>query len=251
VFSRQAGVIAGTEVARAVFRHLDHRTEVHVVRGDGDQVEPGQDLMRLSGPAVSLVAGERTALNFLQHLSGVATLTRTYVEAVAGTAARITDTRKTTPGLRALEKHAVRCGGGVSHRMGLYDAVLIKENHAAMAGGVVAATRRAREGARQSGQPDLRVMVEAESVEEVRQLVSEPADLRPDRILLDNMEMDDLRACVSVARQVAPTVELEATGGVSLDTVRGIAETGVDLISIGALTHSAPALDLSLLFDAP
>ena len=165
---------------------------------------------------------------------------------MAGTGARITDTRKTTPGLRSLEKRAVLCGGGVSHRRGLYDAVLIKENHAAMVGGVAAALEKARRGAAASGHGDVRVMVEAETLQQVQLLMA--AQFRPDRILLDNMPLEEMREAVRVARNADPAVEIEATGGIALETVRTIAETGVDVISIGALTHSAPALDLSLLF---
>ncbi|MFH1569755.1 MAG: carboxylating nicotinate-nucleotide diphosphorylase [Gemmatimonadota bacterium] len=249
VLSRQAGVIAGAWVAVEVFRQLGGQVELAALVADGEAVDPGQQILQLGGPATALLAGERTALNFLQRLSGVATLTRRFVDQVAGTGARITDTRKTTPGLRWLEKRAVRLGGGVNHRLGLYDAVLIKENHAATAGGVVAAVARARAGAAARGTPDLRIMVEARTLAEVQALVSAPPGQRPDRILLDNMAPAELGACVAAARRADRAVELEATGGVSLDTVRAIAGTGVDLISVGALTHSAPALDLSMLFE--
>ena len=186
----------------------------------------------------SLLAGERTALNFLQQLSGVATLTRCYVEALSGTATRITDTRKTTPGWRHLQKWAVRLGGGVNHRMGLYDAVLIKENHAAAAGGVRAAIRAARGQAAP-------IYVEAENLAEVEEALVDG----PDRILLDNMDAPTLRRAVALIRAANPAIEIEATGGYTLATVRAAAAAGVDLVSIGALTHSAPALDLSMLFE--
>ena len=204
---------------------------------DGDEVAEGQTLVRLQGRARSLLAGERTALNFLQQLSGVATLTRRYVEALSGTATRITDTRKTTPGWRHLQKWAVRLGGGVNHRMGLYDAVLIKENHAAAAGGVRAAIREARGQAAP-------IYVEAENLAEVEEALAGG----PDRILLDNMDAPTLHRAVALIRAANPAIEIEATGGYTLATVREAAAAGVDLVSIGALTHSAPALDLSMLF---
>jgi nicotinate-nucleotide pyrophosphorylase (carboxylating) len=187
------------------------------------------------GSSRSILTGERVALNFLQRLSGVATMTARYVEAVAGTNARILDTRKTTPGLRALEKAAVRAGGGTNHRVGLFDAILVKENHSAMAGGVGEATRSALGAA--NGLP---VVVECATLDEVRAA----ADAGAPRILLDNMGNDELRDAVAL---VAGRAELEASGNVSLETVRAIAETGVDFISVGALTHSAPALDVSLI----
>lgn len=246
IIARQKGVVAGLEVARAVFHCLDPAVEMDAAVADGAEVMPDQLIMHLSGSAAALLTGERTALNFLQRLSGIATVTRAFVDRVAGTGARVTDTRKTTPGLRSLEKRAVLCGGGVSHRTGLYDAVLIKENHAAMVGGVAAAFEKARRVAVASGHGDVRLMVEAETVQEVQLLMA--AEVRPHRILLDNMPLEEMREAVRVARDADPTVEVEATGGITLETVRAIAETGVDVISIGALTHSAPALDLSLLF---
>lgn len=248
ILARAPGIIAGGQVAEAVFRRLDGAVEVEVLTPDSSAAAPDQDVLAVAGPAGAILAAERTALNFLQRLSGVATMTRAFVDAVAGTGTQITDTRKTTPGLRRLEKHAVRCGGGVNHRMGLYDAVLIKENHAATAGGVAAAVARARGSAAERGMGQVRVMVEAETEDEVRALVAASAQLRPDRILLDNMGLDQLRACVAAAREAAPSIELEATGNMNLATARAVAETGVDVISVGALTHSAPALDLSLLF---
>jgi nicotinate-nucleotide pyrophosphorylase (carboxylating) len=190
-----------------------------------------------SGPARALLAGERVALNLLSHLSGIATLTARFVDAVDGSGVRILDTRKTTPGLRALEKAAVAAGGGQNHRMGLYDAVLIKENHAAIAGGVGEAVRRAR-----AAEPDLPIEVEARDLDEVRAATKAGAD----RILLDNMGPEELRAAVAAARDDGGGPELEASGGVTLATIAEIAATGVDFISVGALTHSAPALDVSM-----
>ncbi|MBM3276633.1 MAG: carboxylating nicotinate-nucleotide diphosphorylase [Candidatus Handelsmanbacteria bacterium] len=243
LLARRPGVLAGLQVGMAVFSRLSPQVHCTPLAEEGAALEPGQKVLDLAGPARALLAGERTALNFIQRLSGVATLTRAFVEAVAGTPARITDTRKTTPGLRALEKQAVVLGGGVNHRFGLYDAVLVKENHAATAGGVGAALRLARQGAREQG-PRVRLMAEARNLDEVRSAAA--AD--PDRILLDNMGTEELRQCVHFLRRQAPHIEIEATGDVTLANARQVAETGVDFISIGALTHSAPALNLSLLF---
>jgi nicotinate-nucleotide pyrophosphorylase (carboxylating) len=207
---------------------------------DGDAFDAGAVLAVVEADARAFLSAERTALNLVGRLSGVATLTRTYVEAVAGTNARIADTRKTTPGLRALEKHAVACGGGINHRFGLDDAILIKDNHVAVCGGVAEAVRRAKAFA-----PHLmKVEVEVDGLDQldaVLALIDEGA--APDVIMLDNFSLDDLRAAVA---RVAGRIVLEASGGVDLTTVRGIAETGVDVISVGALTHSAPVLDIGL-----
>ena len=216
---------------------------------DGDYLAAGDKVLRLRGPAAPILVGERTALNLLQQLSGIASLTRAYVDAVAGTRARITDTRKTTPGLRRLQKEAVRRGGGFNHRFGLHDAVLIKENHARAAGGVVEAVRRARKGAAGLGGARVLVMCEAETLDEVRALVGDGPRGRPDRILLDNMPRASMAECVRFVQSAAADVEIEATGGITLEEVRDVAETEVDWISVGALTHSAAALDLSLLFE--
>ncbi len=244
IIARNQGVIAGLDVARTVFGKLDPGIEFEAQIAEGSQVAPGTLLLCLQGTARALLAGERTALNFLQRLSGIATLTRTYVEAVASTSARITDTRKTTPGLRLLEKYAVRLGGGVNHRFGLYDAVLIKENHASTLGGVGPAVRRAHEAARQHQREEIRILVEACDLDEVRSVL----EAGPDRIMLENMAIETMRQAVQLIRQKDPGIEIEATGGIALDNVLQVARTGVDLISIGALTHSAPALDLSMLF---
>ncbi len=240
IIARQAGVIAGLDLARAVFHHLDPTVAFEAHVAEGDAVATDDLIALLQGPATALLVGERTALNFLQHLSGVATLTHTYVTAIAGTKARITDTRKTTPGLRQHEKRAVTLGGGVNHRFGLYDAVLIKENHAATVGGVGQAVHLAR----QTGDA-IPVFVEARNLDEVHAVL--PA--RPNRILLDNMPPEIMRQAVDLIRQADSDTTIEATGGITLDNVRQAAETGVDFISIGALTHSAPAMDLSMLFD--
>ena len=252
IVARQRGVIAGLPVACAVFRRLDGSVQFGRLAAEGSIVDSGGTVAEMSGPARSLLVGERTALNLLQRLSGTATLTRGFVTEIAGTGVHVTDTRKTTPGLRQLEKYAVRCGGGVSHRRGLYDAVLIKENHAAAAGGCAAAVRLAREGAARGdaeGASSPRVMVEARNLDEVRELTALERSLRPDRILLDNMSTQVIREAVVLIRPLDPPIEIEATGGIGLHNVREIALTGVDLVSIGALTHSAPALDLSLLFE--
>lgn len=238
VVAKQDGVVAGLEAAAAVFGELDSGVEVKLLASDGDRVSPGDELLRLAGPARAILAGERVALNLLGRLSGVATLTARYVDAIAGTGATILDTRKTTPGLRALERAAVVAGGGTSHRFGLYDAILVKENHVRVAGGVGEAARRAIANA-----PDgVVVEVEVEALAELE----EALQARIERVLLDNMGPDDLRAAVALA---AGRAKLEASGGITLDNVRAVAETGVDFISIGALTHSAPALDVSLLFE--
>ncbi|MDQ3587823.1 MAG: carboxylating nicotinate-nucleotide diphosphorylase [Actinomycetota bacterium] len=231
------GVIAGLEVARTVFERVDPELRWEALISEGEWRERGS-VASAEGAAASLLAGERVALNLLGRLSGVATLTARYLEAVAGTGARILDTRKTTPGLRELEKGAVVTGGGVSHRGGLYDAILIKENHAVLAGGVGRAVRAARERA-----PDgMLVEVECRDLGEV----NEALEAGVPRILLDNMPPDRLREAVALAGGRA---QLEASGGVALETVRAIAQTGVDFISVGALTHSAPALDLSLILE--
>ena len=230
------GVIYGLDVAEEVFRSLDPEATFTREVVEGEWRESG-DVLRVEGLARALLTGERTALNFLQRLSGVATMAARAVQAIDGTAARILDTRKTTPGLRALEKAAVAAGGATNHRAGLYDAILIKENHAALAGGVGAAVRSASEQA-----PHLPLEVECRDLDEVDEALA--AGVGGIRILLDNMSPDELRRAVA---RVNGRAELEASGGVTLQTLREVASTGVDFVSVGALTHSAPALDLSLL----
>jgi len=232
--TRTAGVVSGLDCARLAVLALDPHATFAAVASDGDQLQRGA-IARVSANARALLSAERTALNLLGRLSGVATLTRAYVDAVAGTGAVITDTRKTTPGLRALEKYAVRCGGGVNHRFGLDDAILIKDNHVAAAGGVGAAIRRAKAAAGHL------VKIECE-VDSLAQLDAALAEA-PDVVMLDNFSLADL--AVAVARAEG-RVTLEASGGVNLETVRAIAETGVAVISVGALTHSAPVLDIGL-----
>ena len=236
VTQKAPGVLYGLEAAEATFRALDADAEAEPLAAEGEWREGGP-VLRVTGGARAILGAERTALNFLQRLSGIATLTARYVQAVEGTGVGILDTRKTTPGLRALEKAAVRAGGGHSHRFGLFDMVLIKENHAAAAGGVGEAVRRAREAS-----PDLPLEVECRTPEEL----AEALDAGAPRILLDNMTPDELRAAVE---QVSGRAELEASGGMTLETVRENAVAKLDWISVGALTHSAPALDLSLILD--
>lgn len=233
--ARQAGVVSGLACARLAILALDPSARFEALSQDGDLVAPGAVLAKVSANARALLSAERTALNLMGRLSGVATLTRAYVDAVAGTSARIVDTRKTTPGLRALEKYAVRCGGGVNHRFGLDDAILIKDNHVAACGGVGEAVRRARAAAGHL----TKVEVEVDSLVQL----AEALEAGPDVIMLDNFALEDLRRAVALT---AGRVQLEASGGVNLATVRAIAETGVQVISVGALTHSAPVLDIGL-----
>ncbi|HEU0302495.1 MAG TPA: carboxylating nicotinate-nucleotide diphosphorylase [Longimicrobium sp.] len=236
--AKASGVIAGSEVAAEVFRRVDPSLEVDAVAADGTAVEPGGLAMALRGSARSILTGERTALNFMQRLSGVATVTRRYVRAVEGTGARVIDTRKTTPGMRALEKAAVVAGGGANHRFGLHDMVMIKDNHIAAAGGITAAV----DAVRRRNDRGLRVEVETTTLDEVREAIAAGVD----RIMFDNMNVPLMRDAVELVRAARPRPETEASGGITLETIRVYAETGVDFISIGALTHSAPALDLSL-----
>ena len=238
IAAREAGTIAGVQLAEAAFKTLDPFTQFEVFVGDGSRIEAGGVIARVSGEARTLLTAERTALNFLGHLSGIATLTARYVAEVAGTKARIIDTRKTTPGMRALQKFAVRCGGGINHRFGLFDAVLIKDNHIVASGGIAAALERAR--ARVGHM--VKVEIEVTNLDEL----DDALQLDPDALLLDNMPLATLQAAV---KEVAGRIVTEASGGVNLGTVRAIAETGVDLISVGALTHSAPVLDIGLDFD--
>ena len=233
--ARKPGVLAGLACARLAIHALDPAATFEAAAKDGERLGAGAAIARVRANARALLSAERVALNLVGRLCGVATLTRAYVDAVEGTGAVITDTRKTTPGLRALEKYAVRCGGGVNHRFGLDDAILIKDNHVAAAGGVGAAIRRARAAVGHL------VKIEAE-VDSLAQLDEALAE-RPDVIMLDNFSLADLTAAVARAKG---RVTLEASGGVTLESVRAIAETGVDVISVGALTHSAPALDVGL-----
>ncbi|WP_426024853.1 carboxylating nicotinate-nucleotide diphosphorylase [Brevundimonas sp. TSRC1-1] len=238
--ARKPGVLAGIDCVRLAVLAMDPQASVDLRLEDGHAFEAGAVLAVVEAEARAFLSAERTALNLVGRLSGVATLTRAYVQAVAGTKARIADTRKTTPGLRALEKHAVACGGGINHRFGLDDAILIKDNHVAVCGGVAEAVRRARAFA-----PHLmKVEVEVDGLDQLEAVLGLIAEgAAPDVVMLDNFSLDDLRTAVA---RVAGRLTLEASGGVDLTTVRGIAETGVDVISVGALTHSAPVLDIGL-----
>ena len=243
IIAKAEGVIAGLAIAQSVFLRLDPRVDFDTAIDDGARVHPGDLVCTIRGPGRAVLTGERVALNFLQRLSGVATLTRKFVDAIEGTGARILDTRKTTPGWRLLEKAAVRAGGGTNHRAGLYDMVMLKENHIAIAGGIAEAVARVRDQNR-AGLP---IEVEVRDLAELEQALGAGVE----RILLDNMSLDMMRAAVKRTRRKADRPLLEASGNMSLERVRAVAETGVDLISVGALTHSAPALDLSLQVGIP
>jgi nicotinate-nucleotide pyrophosphorylase (carboxylating) len=235
IFAKEASVVAGVETVRRVYQKLDERVELTNLARDGSRVEAGETVLEMSGPTRSILTGERVALNFIQRLSGIATLTAQFVKAVHGTGVTILDTRKTTPGLRALEKAAVKAGGGQNHRMGLYDGVVVKDNHLLAKPELQKAILSIR-----GIHPEILIEVEADSFDQVRDFVNLKGI---DVLLLDNMSPDQLRACVSLRR---PGLKFEASGGVSLATVRQIAETGVDFISVGQLTHSARAIDFSL-----
>jgi len=235
IVAREAGVIAGLDLAAQAFLFLDPEVKFSPLVSDGELVKQGAKIAKIAGKTRAILTAERTALNFLGHLSGVATLTSRFVEAVAGTGARIACTRKTTPGLRALEKYAIRMGGGVNHRFGLYDGVLIKDNHIAAAGGIGNALRAL--GSRAGHM--VRIEVEVDNLDQLKEALRFPIDA----VLLDNMDVPTLKRAVAMVGGRATT---EASGGVRLETVRKIAETGIDLISAGALTHSARRLDLSL-----
>ena len=239
MIAREPLVMAGADLALAVFQQMDERVEFGIEIFDGQQAALGQALLRVQGPARALLSAERTALNFIQRLAGVATLTARFVEQIAATGAQILDTRKTTPGWRALEKYAVTCGGGKNHRLGLYDQVMIKDNHfAALDGDIAKAVALVREAS-----PGLKIEVEADTAEQAQVA----ADAGADVILLDNMSCEELRDAIA---QIDGRAKTEASGGVTLETVREIAGTGVDFISVGALTHSAPSVDIALDFDA-
>lgn len=237
IAARKTGVIAGVDLAAAAFRMVDPAINVDIENGDGARVQKGDAVLRLEGPARGILSAERVALNFLGHLSGVATATAALVDAVKGTNAQIVCTRKTTPGLRALEKHAVRCGGGHNHRFGLYDAVMIKDNHIAAAGSIKEALAAARAAVGHT----VKIEVEIDRLDQLEDALAGGADI----IMLDNMTTDQLKQAVA---QTNGRAVLEASGNVTVETVRAIAETGVDIISSGWITHSAPSLDLGLDF---
>lgn len=235
--AKESGTVAGWPFVRATFAALDSDSELDIIRGDGERIEAGETIARVASSVRALLTGERTALNLLQRASGIATATRRCVDAVAGTRARIYDTRKTAPGLRALDKYAVRAGGGENHRYGLFDMVLIKNNHIDRSGSITAAVERVRAAGRTEP-----IMVEVRD----RQELVEALATDPDFILLDNMTPGELKAAVELT---AGRVPLEASGGITMDTIRAVAESGVDRISIGALTHSVKAMDISMRID--
>jgi nicotinate-nucleotide pyrophosphorylase (carboxylating) len=241
VVTRESAVICGSAWFDEVFRQVDSRVTVTWKVHDADAVAPGDEICTLGGPARAILTGERTALNFLQMLSAAATTTRTYVDAVTGTKCRILDTRKTIPGLRVAQKYAVVCGGGTNHRIGLFDAILVKENHIAAAGSIGAAVQTARSLPRK-----VMVEVEVETLDELRQAL----DCGVDRILLDNFSNDQLREAVQITRSHPnKNIELEASGNITLETLRSVAETGIDFISVGGLTKHVRAVDLSMRFE--
>jgi nicotinate-nucleotide pyrophosphorylase (carboxylating) len=242
IVAKQEGILAGLPVAKMVFLAVNPRVVLRMLKRDGDRIKKGEKIASVQGKAKDILSAERTALNFVQRLSGIATLTARYVDKIRGTKARILDTRKTTPGLRALEKYAVSAGGGQNHRMGLFDMVLIKENHLKAAGGISNAIVRARSKSRGK-----KIEVEVRNLNEVREAV----ESKPDWIMLDNMRIDQMRKAVRMIRSAGRAVKIEASGNVTLKNVRNIALTGVDFISVGALTHSAPALDMSLMLIEP
>ena len=243
ILVKKDGVLAGIDVAREAFRQVDSSLQFKVLVKDGAKVRKGKVVATVEGKVAGILRAERTALNFLQHLSGIATETARYVEAVSGTKAVITDTRKTVPGLRLLEKYAVRAGGGKNHRLNLGDGILIKDNHLAALRASGMGLGEAVKKARQRAPKGLKIEVEVESVPQAREALAAGADI----IMLDNMKLEDMRKAVKLVKGKAL---LEASGGITLDNVRSVAETGVDLISIGALTHSAKALDISLELEA-
>ncbi len=243
IISRERAVICGLGVVEAVFTRFDWRTRVRMKVADGDPVQPGAVVASLRGPAAALLAGERTALNFLQHLSGIATVTQAFVAAAEGAKVRITDTRKTTPGLRALEKYAVRVGGGASHRSDLASGILVKDNHIALVGSVREAVRRARTNAPHT----LRIVVEVDDLDQLDEAIEAGAE----GILLDNFQTRDMVEACKRIRERRPQTIVEASGGVTLDRIHEISKTGVDVISVGSLTHSARAINFSCDIHAP
>jgi nicotinate-nucleotide pyrophosphorylase (carboxylating) len=265
ILARAQLVCAGLPIVERVFHVLDPTMKIKPLVTDGELVEKNQEMMRLQGFARAILTGERTALNFLSHLSGIATLTRRFVEQLIGTKAKIRDTRKTTPGLRMIEKYAVRMGGGTNHRFGLYDAILLKENHIALAGGVIAALDKAHAYAStQVVQSEISAYEAAGSPASARQSTSLPVQIEvkdelelreaikagAESLLLDNMTPEGARSCVELARSLRSDCVIEISGGITLENARAYAETGADFLSSGALTHSAPAADLSLLVDS-
>jgi nicotinate-nucleotide pyrophosphorylase (carboxylating) len=248
IISKQEGIITGLEVAKMVFQMVDQKIIFRSQKQDGESIKKGDKIALIRGRVKSILSAERTALNFLQRLSGIATLTAKFVEKTKGTKAKILDTRKTTPGLRILEKYAVKAGGGENHRMGLFDMILIKENHIKAAGGISEAIKKAKAKYRSFGScGKKRIEVETRNLNEVREAIQ----AAPDWIMLDNIKIQEMKKAVRMIRSANPNIKIEASGGINLRNVRRIALTGLDFISVGALTHSAPALDLSLILVEP
>lgn len=237
---KEEGILAGVEIARRVFEKFDPSLRMDVFIGDGSHVRPGDVAFVVTGPVRSLLQTERTMLNIMQRMSGIATTTHRYQERLAGLKTKVLDTRKTTPGMRLLEKQAVKIGGGANHRIGLFDMILIKDNHTDFAGGIPQAVERAREWCRENGK-DLRIEQEVRNTDEIRQALQAGVD----RIMLDNFSPERTAEAVRLIRSVNPAVEIESSGGITLDTLREYGETGVDFISVGALTHSVKGLDMS------
>lgn len=244
IVAKADGVLSGLDLAALVFYQLDHESEFVTDRKEGSRVMAGEQLVEITGKQAALLTGERTALNFLMHCSGIATLTARFAAEIRHTACKIIDTRKTAPGLRLIEKRAVVSGGGANHRIGLFDMILIKDNHIAAAGSITRAVERAQQRNRETDGRALAVEVETQNLEQVREAVRLPID----RIMLDNFPVEGAAAAVKVIRELNPDLEIEASGNMSLATVRAYAETGVDFISVGQITHSAPWLDLSMEF---
>ena len=244
IISKSAGILSGAQVIKPLFGRLSRSVSVTKLLKNGAQLSAGSRICELSGPVRAILAGERVALNFLQHLSGIATAANTLARLISPTKARLLDTRKTTPLLRALEKEAVVHGGGLNHRFGLFDMILIKDTHVKDAGGIGPALRKAQVFVKKSGRR-VKIEVETQSVGEFTEALA----CRPHRIMLDNMSIADMAACVALAKKSGAPVELEASGNVSADTIVAIAETGVDFISVGSITHSAPALDIHLIIE--
>jgi nicotinate-nucleotide pyrophosphorylase (carboxylating) len=242
ILAKQEGILAGSIVAKTVFQMVNPKIVFKLLKKDGQRIKKGEKVALVQGKVQSILAAERTALNFLQRLSGIAALTARYVEEIKGTKTKILDTRKTTPGLRILEKYAVKAGGGENHRMGLFDMILIKENHIRAGGGIKDAIRRAK-----SKHPKQKIEVEVRNLSQLKEAV----EFKPDWIMLDNMRIQQMKKAVRMIRSGNPNIRIEASGGINLRNVRAMALTGVDFISVGALTHSAPALDLSLILVEP
>ncbi len=239
--AKASGTLSGVSVIKPVFKMIDPRVEVDLKADDGENLSVGTEICRVKGPIIALLSGERLVLNLLQRMSGVATSTRTLVDIIEGTSAKLLDTRKTTPNLRLLEKEAVLHGGGVNHRIGLYDMIMAKDTHVKAAGGPDKAVLRAKEWCKSNGK-SFKIEVEVENLNQFEKALT----AHPDRVMLDNMSVEDMKCAVINRDTNAPIVELEASGNVSQDTIRAISETGVDFISVGALTHSVTALDIHL-----